>query len=138
MYAIRSYYGFVSKLFFWIFVSNYFKMNTSKSTIYSNRIEKFSDLLSNTNKQHSIISWLRLIIFCATIISWFYVITIHIITGIALGISGIIGFVIFLKKHKKLEDLKTYLETILTVNNNEYLCCKGTFDQFDGGSYNFV
>ncbi len=109
-------------------------MNTSKSTIYSNRIEKFSDLLSNTNKQHSIISWLRLIIFCATIISWFYVITIHIITGIALGISGIIGFVIFLKKHKKLEDLKTYLETILTVNNNEYLCCKGTFDQFDGGN----
>lgn len=108
-------------------------MNTFRLSYYQQRIAGFSDTLKNTKKQHGVISLLRLLVFIALMVSWLYIITLQLAVGVILGTTFFIGFLVLLKVHKRLEDKKRYLETMLAINQAEHKSCQGDFSDFNTG-----
>ena len=108
-------------------------MNKHRIPEYTKRINKFSVLLSITKKKHATISVLRLSTFIAFLLSWFWLFVKHQTIGALLGTTLVIVFLWLLKKHKKVDDKKFYLEKILELNENEKDCCNGDYSSFKSG-----
>lgn len=109
-------------------------MNKFRIPVYEKNIINYSSTLKKTKHTHAIVSIIRLAIFIAALLSWFYILTLNITVGSSLGTLLIIAFLFLIKVHKKLEDKRNYLETIIKLNKHELESCKGNFSNFEDGT----
>lgn len=109
-------------------------MNNFRIPEYNKRIAKFGLMLAEVKKKHATVSVLRLSVFIAFLLSWFWIFIQNQTLGASLGISFIFIFLWLLKKHKKLDDRKQYLENILEINQLEKKNCEGNFSKFNAGN----
>ncbi len=110
-------------------------MNTSRIPIYKEKLLLYNNELIFAKKRHATVSIARLTVFILFLLSWFWIFpSVNKTAGAISGVLMFIAFLVLLKIHKKLEDKKKYLESIITINKNELDCCNGNFSAFDGGS----
>lgn len=110
-------------------------MNKTRIPIYEDKLAKYNNELRTVKKTHGKVSLLRLVVFIAMLLSWFYVFTtISAAIGAVLSILLLVVFLILLKVHKKLEDRRAYFEALIKTNEKECASCNGEFTQFDSGS----
>ena len=109
-------------------------MNSIRISTYEKNIQTYSDALKKAKQKHAIVSIIRLAVFVAALLSWFYLLTLNITLGSSLGTLFIVAFLLLIKVHKNLEDKRNYLETIIKLNKHELDCCNGNFSNFEDGS----
>jgi len=109
-------------------------MNKTKLSIYAQRISDFTKQLQKVKRIHGLISIFRLISFIVMILSWLLLFPVHHWPGSLLGITLLIAFFVLIKIHKQLDDRRTFLETLIEINQKELACCQGDFSSFDGGT----
>lgn len=109
-------------------------MNKYRIPKYIDLIKSFSDQLAVVKKKHATISLLRLTTFIAFILAWFWLFVVNQIIGATLGLTLAVVFLWLLKKHKKVDDKKKYLEQILELNKQEKDCCNGEYLAFESGN----
>jgi hypothetical protein len=110
-------------------------MNTFQIPTYETLLDEYSKRLKKTKSLHAKVSLLRLAIFIAILLSWFYVFpSVHAGAGAIMGMLLIVAFMVFLKVHKNLEDKRNYLEAMIKTNANEIKCCNGDYSVFQSGA----
>lgn len=110
-------------------------MNTSRITVYESKLAKYNNEFIEVKKQHAAVSIARLTVFVLFLLSWFWVFpSVNRAIGVVLGILMFVVFLVLLKVHKKLDDKRSYLESIIAINKNERDCCNGKFSAFNGGA----